>query len=179
MPLFINFGGQRLYFDVDGLFEFRPTINVDLDVLAPPNVVTNPPTLTPVSPPVGTPPNNFPPSQKYPPVEEPEAAGGCTVVTTQNWDYLQVLVNIANYNGNSVFDDNTGAVVVFAGWVRWTIGGVPTGNEEPIRRTTQLFRFPIGVDGYQLSALHGCVLTGSVLSIEEELPKVQYECEET
>lgn len=179
MPLFINFGGQRLYFDVDGLYEFRPSITVNLPDLAPPDVDTLPPVLTPVNPPSGTPPEDFPPSQEYPPPEEPGEGGGCTVVTTQNWDYLQVLVNTSGYDGDYVFDDDGGSLVVFAGYVRWTIGGIPSGLEMPIRRTTQLFRFPIGVDGYLLSPLHGCTLTASVVSIEEDLQKVQYECEET
>ena len=86
--------------------------------------------------------------------------------------------DISSYSGNYVFDDNTGASVIFAGYLRWTIGGLPIGIEEPIRRVVALYRFPVGVDGYILSELHGCNLSGTIVLIEEELPKVQYECEE-
>lgn len=178
IPLFINLGGQRLYFDVDGLFEFSPNITIDLGDLLPDDVDTAPPTLSPEPVPPGVPPGDFSPRKRNPPIAPPEEAPPeCELVKVQEWDYLQVEADISNYKGDYVFDDNTGSSVIFAGYVRWTIGGVPCGIEEPVRRVISLFRYPVGVDGYVLSELHGCNLSASIVAVEEDLPKVQYECE--
>lgn len=179
IPCFITIGGNQFYFDYDGLSVFDYSTNVSIDLLVPPDSRTIPPVLSPepnTDPSV--PDNKYSPQRRNPPVETPtEPPPECTQEKVALQKYLHVTVDTSNYTGRYIFSVDGVDEVVIAGWVRFSIDDVPLGDEIPIRRLESLFPLPLGANGYRLSPLHGCALTGEILELEQDLPQVWYKCE--